>query len=85
MSYDNSNSGALFKNETKKGSSDRDYNGTLEIDCPHCGAKSEHWVSAWINTAKSTGKKYMSMKFTPKEPAQQTSAADDFDDDDIPF
>jgi len=67
MAYDNTNSGALFKNDRKSKQTDRDYNGTCEVTCPDCGVITEHWISSWINTAKTTGKKYMSLKFQPKE------------------
>ena len=88
MGYDNTNKGALFKNDKKNKDTDRDYNGQCEIVCPHCGATSEHWISAWINEAKS-GKKYMSLRFNEKEPSQpkyeNKSISNDSFDDDIPF
>ena len=72
MGYDNSNSGALFKNDKKRTDTDRDYSGNLEATCPHCNKSSDFWVSAWINTSKA-GAKYMKMLVNPKEPAQQPS------------
>ena len=84
--YNNQNSGALFSAKDKKRkNNDRDYSGNLEIDCPHCGASSEHWISGWKNKARS-GITFLSLKFSPKEAPRQTSAAqyDDLDDD-IPF
>jgi hypothetical protein len=58
--YDDTNRGALFKNDKKEGDRDPDYNGHLNVD----GA--EFWVSAWINVAKS-GMKYMSLSVRSKD------------------
>lgn len=72
--YDNNLSGALFKNNRKReGKTDPDYQGQAEV------GGVEYWLSAWINTSKKDGSKFMSLKFNPKE----TTPAD-FDDD-IPF
>ena len=83
--YDNTNSGALFKNDDKDESHPNwpDYNGTIDVD------GTEYWIKAWLKTAKKTGRKFMSLSVEPKErrPPKQESgspAADDFDDD-IPF
>ena len=93
MSYDNSNSGALFSAADKKQKeTDRDYSGNMEVTCPHCNESAEHWVSAWINVAAS-GKKYMKMKFNAKEAfnpthgtnADGTAKPPVYDDDDVPF
>jgi uncharacterized protein (DUF736 family) len=79
--YDNTNSGALFKNEDKKSDKHPDYRGSLDVQ----GV--DHWVSAWIKTSKA-GKKYMSLSIQPKEERESTPAHtnrnEDFDDD-IPF
>jgi uncharacterized protein (DUF736 family) len=85
MSYDNNNSGALFKNDKDGNPSRPDYRGSAEID------RVQYWVSAWIKTSKR-GDKYVSLRFEPKqeknpkgrvknESAPQTQ---DFNDD-IPF
>ena len=85
--YDDTNSGALFKNDKKETDKHPDYRGTLNVN----GA--QFWVSSWIKTSKA-GQKYMSLSVTAKEgasaparaaikPAQ--SAADEFFDEDIPF
>jgi hypothetical protein len=86
--YDNSNSGALFKNEDKReGKKDPDYRGQAEIDSKY------YWLDAWINKSKE-GKTYMSVKFKAKSPpardgrpqpkAAPTGEAPAFNDD-IPF
>jgi len=90
--YDNTNRGALFKNDKKEKPSQPDYKGSINV------AGVDYWLSAWLNTAKS-GAKYMSLSVQLKEqqnidPPQtlaEKSAATapgtdkgEFDDD-IPF
>jgi hypothetical protein len=90
--YDNTNSGALFANDRKTKASQPTHKGEINIVCPHCGAQSEWWMSAWVKEAKRTGKKFFSMAFTSKEEpkrmanpaAPKNELPDDFDDD-IPF
>lgn len=61
--YDNTNSGALFKNDRKETDKHPDYRGTLNVN----GV--EFWVSSWIKTSKA-GAKFMSLSVQPKERAQ---------------
>lgn len=58
--YDNTNRGALFKNDDKQSDSHPDYKGSIDVD------GDEFWLSAWIKTSKA-GKKYMSLSIKPKE------------------
>lgn len=65
MSYDNSNSGILTRND-KQGNENRpDYRGSINVD----GV--EYWLSAWIKTGrdgtKLAGQKYMSLSVQPKD------------------
>lgn len=85
--YDNTNKGVLFKNDRKDSEKHPDYKGNINID----GA--EYWLDAWINEARTSGKKFMSLRIKPKleggQPkpqAQQRESAPlgEFDDD-IPF
>lgn len=86
--FDNTNRGVLFKNDDKSEPRDPDYRGNVNIN----GA--EFWLDAWINTAKQSGKKYMSLRAKPKmasehkggvkNPPTQAAGKNDFDDD-IPF
>lgn len=86
IEYDNTNSGALFKNDDKReGKKDPDYKGSVNVD----GV--DYWVSSWINTSKA-GQKYMSLKLKAKEPRQESApakapvaAGNDDPNDDIPF
>jgi uncharacterized protein (DUF736 family) len=57
--YDNRNTGALFKNDDKESEKHPDYRGTINVD------DSEFWLSAWIKTSKK-GAKYMSLSIKPK-------------------
>ena len=60
MTFDNTNRGALFKNQQHEKDTDADYRGTLNIG----GA--EYWLNAWIKTSKA-GEKYMSLSVRPKQ------------------
>lgn len=59
MNYDNSNRGALFKNEDKQADTHADYRGSLNV------GGQEFWIDAWIKSSKA-GKKYMSLSVKPK-------------------
>jgi uncharacterized protein (DUF736 family) len=73
--YDNTNSGALFKNEDKESDNHPDYRGTLNVD------GTEFWISAWLKTSKK-GRRFMSLAVKPKDEPAQGKA--DFDDQ-VPF
>lgn len=61
-------SGSLFKNDRKESDTHADYKGTALIN----GV--EHWMDAWINES-SSGAKYMSLKFKPKNGAVRHTGA----------
>jgi len=96
--YDNSNTGALFKNIEKDDAHPNwaDYQGSIETCCSSCGRNTKFWLSAWIKVAKKgdmKGKSFMSLaaeeqkKQSPAPPPQHAPPAsrqEDFDDD-IPF
>jgi uncharacterized protein (DUF736 family) len=85
MQYDNSNRGAIFKNEDKQQDNHPDYKGSLNVN----GV--DLWVSGWLKTSEKTGKKFMSLSVKPKDaaPVKQASKpkSSGFDDmnDDVPF
>ena len=64
--YDDTNRGALFKNDRKESDKHPDYKGPLNIN------GTDGWIAAWLKTDKN-GKKYMSLSWEPK---QQSHAAD---------
>lgn len=91
--FDNTNTGAIFKNDKKESEKHPDYKGQINVN----GV--EYWLSAWIKTSTKTGNKFMSLSVKPKDaPAQQPAPAkaptkapaqgsgfDDMDDDSVPF
>ncbi len=88
MSYDNTNSGVLFKNDRKESAKHPDYQGNINVD----GV--EFWLSAWIKEGQKG--KFMSLSVkkkeqraqeqrAPKAPAKAASDWDESADSDIPF
>jgi uncharacterized protein (DUF736 family) len=73
--FDNTNSGALFKNDKKTKESQPDYKGNINVD------GTEYWISAWIKTSRA-GQKFMSLALTPKDERPVSTVVDDSD---IPF
>lgn len=82
---DKDNSGALFKNKDKQSEQHPDYKGSVTV-----GGQA-FWLSAWINTAKASGEKYMKLSLKAKdqqptaEAPKPAPAADDEFGDEIPF
>ena len=85
--FDNTNSGALFKNKKRTNDKHPNMRGTVNAD----GV--EYWVSAWTKESRA-GEKFVSLALTPKDEGQgggnsgsggpAPAPVDDFDDD-IPF
>lgn len=90
--YDNTNRGALFKNDRKEQPNHPDYRGSVNV------GGVEYWLSAWIKDGQKG--KFMSLSIKPKddqprqqEPARQRKAEPissgrslkEEMDDDIPF
>jgi hypothetical protein len=89
--YDNTNRGELFRNDKEGNERRPDYRGKLNIN----GV--DYRLSGWVRTPKNGGKKFLSLKAEPVEPAPPRPApgppnpsqvkpepvADDVDD--IPF
>jgi hypothetical protein len=85
MSYDNTNSGMLARNDKKETEKHPDFKGSINVD----GV--EYWLSAWVREGKEGGKmagqEVLSLSVSPKEQAApQKKPAQSFDqlDDDIP-
>ena len=94
MSYDNTNSGMLSRNDKKEKDTHPDFKGAINVE------GREYWLSAWVKEGKPGGKmegrKYFSLSVTPKNqdtitvnPAEAkkfSNKATSFDqlDDDIP-
>lgn len=91
MAYDNTNTGALFKNDRKEKDTHPDYRGSINVN------GQEFWLSAWIREAKAgdrQGSKFMSLSVQSKDEkpqkhakekanAYQPSSIDD--ESDLPF
>ena len=75
--YDNTNRGALFRNERRKNDRQPEYTGTIDVE----GV--EYWMSAWVKEAKSSGKKFFSIALTPKDEGAQSNS--NTNDDEAPF
>ena len=71
MDYDNTNRGALFKNEKKAKDTHSDYNGNINVE----GV--EYWIDAWVKEGRDTGKKFFSLSVKPKQPKK------DYDNEDV--
>lgn len=85
MAYDDTNSGALFRNKQKKTDRHPNLRGSINIE------GKEYWVSGWtkeIKNGENAGDKMISLSVTPKDdtPASTGSqGATNNDFDDIPF
>jgi uncharacterized protein (DUF736 family) len=75
--YDNTNTGAIFKNEQKTGSQP-DYRGTINVD----GVDKQ--IALWVKESKA-GKKFFSVKISEPYNAQEQPQAAINTDDDLPF
>ena len=80
--YDNTNHGALFRNDTTGRSENfPQYGGSINIE------GRDYWLSGWLKEGKRG--KFFSLAVTPKEQRKRQAKpnSDDapFEDDDIPF
>jgi hypothetical protein len=77
MSYDNTNSGMLARNDKKETEKHPDFKGSINVD----GV--EYWLSAWVREGKEGGKmagrKFFSLSVSPKEQAAPKPKATSFD------
>jgi hypothetical protein len=87
MSYDNTNTGILARNERKEQDNHPDFTGTINV------GGVDYWLSAWTKDgkpgSKMEGRKFFSLSVKPKDapaPAKAAHARKPVrDDDDIPF
>ena len=80
MEYDNTNSGAIFRNENKEGKQP-DYRGNINVE----GKDFE--IALWVKESQKTGKKFFSAKISEpyKKDGKPSKAAPADDSDDVPF
>lgn len=81
QTYDNTNTGVLFKNDKGDNAKRPDYKGKVNVD----GV--EFRLSAWIKEKKDGSGKFMSLKVEPAEAAAPKAApvSAEHEGDDIPF
>ena len=78
--YDNTNRGALFKNDRREKDSHPEYTGTINVD------GTDYWLAAWVKDGKKG--KFFSLSVKPKEERSQggaNQARGGNPDDAIPF
>ena len=81
--YDNTNRGALFRNNRKEQDNHPDHTGSINID------GKEYYLNAWIKTSQN-GNKFFSLSVKPKDAKQSqlespAQALPSEHGDDIPF
>ena len=90
--YNNTNTGALFKNNRRTSPTQPEWNGSANIE----GV--EYWINAWVKESKKDGSKFFSISYRPKDapaatpprrtpspaPRQTATSMAGFDDE-IPF
>jgi hypothetical protein len=79
MAYDNTNRGAIWKNDDKREDKHPDFKGSINVD------GREYWVSAWKRKEGAPAKSpALSFSVKPKDERAQQST-DDMGGDRIPF
>ena len=80
--YNNTNKGSLFKNDKGDNPKRPDYQGKINID------GTDYKLSAWLQTPKNGGAKYMALKITEASSTGFTPKTEPNPDpvrDEIPF
>jgi hypothetical protein len=82
QNYDNTNRGALFKNDRKENENHPDLSGNINVD------GKEYWLSGWTKKTEDGKFKVLSLSVKPKEAnpktaekAKKDAFSDDFQDD----
>lgn len=80
--YDNTNRGALFKNDKRERDNHPEYTGSINIE------GQEYWLSAWVKDGQKG--KFLSLSVRPKDPAvtrpaERRQAPSEGFENDLPF
>lgn len=75
--YDNTNRGALFKNDRKEKDRHADYNGTINV------GGVDYYLNAWLKDGKKG--KFFSLSVKPKGERREAASAGADPFDDTPF
>jgi len=79
MTYDNTNSGVLFKNE-KQTEKQPDYRGKVDID------GTEYKLAGWVRKSKTNGETFLSLKVEAMDAySVPANTPKPIEDDEIPF
>lgn len=73
--YDNTNRGALFKNDRKETDSHPDLSGQINVD------GKDYWLSGWTKRNEDNSFKVLSLSVKPKEGRAQKAKEESFNDD----
>ena len=76
--YDDTNRGALFKNERKEKETHSDYNGTVNVN------GEDFYLNAWLKESKA-GKKFFSLSVKPKGETRPAAPVTEISMEDVPF
>lgn len=78
--YDNTNRGAIFRNNRKTTDKHPDMTGKINVD------GKDYWLSGWTAHKRNDGEKYLQLSVTPVEEKAEKPKYNANDDlDDLPF
>jgi hypothetical protein len=78
MSFDNTNRGALFRNNRREADTDADFRGSINV------GGTEYWLNGWSKTSKA-GEKYLSLPVREKQVPKARPIPGRTDEDGIDF
>jgi len=81
---DYADGGVLFSEQDKRGETGRDYAGSLDASCSHCGKRLSWWLSGYFRTSRA-GRRFLSLKVKTRSPEVPNGAARPAQDDSAAF